>query len=217
MNTTSSTAYNYKVVRQFAIMTVVWGIVGMGLGVFSPPSSPGRPQLDLPWTSFGRLRPLHTNAVIFAFGGCACSPPRIRCNAPARPPCSRRASPRSVLGLATGDPAGGDQPAAGLHQLKEYAELEWPIDILITIVWVAYAMVFFGTLMKRNTKHIYVGNWFFGAFILTVAILHIVNNLELPVSLTKSYSVYAGPPTPWCSGGTATTPWASSSPPASWG
>ena len=80
----------------------------------------------------------------------------------------------------------------GYTSSKEYAELEWPIDILITIVWVCYAIVFFGTLIKRNTKHIYVGNWFFGAFILTVAMLHIVNNLELPVSLTKSYSVYAG-------------------------
>jgi len=80
----------------------------------------------------------------------------------------------------------------GYTSSKEYAELEWPIDILITIVWVAYAIVFFGTIMQRKTKHIYVGNWFFGAFIITVAILHIVNNLELPVSFTKSYSVYAG-------------------------
>ncbi len=80
----------------------------------------------------------------------------------------------------------------GYTSSKEYAELEWPIDILITIVWVAYAVVFFGTIMKRKTKHIYVGNWFFGAFIVTVAILHIVNNLELPVSLTKSYSLYGG-------------------------
>ena len=80
----------------------------------------------------------------------------------------------------------------GYTSSKEYAELEWPIDILITIVWVAYAVVFFGTIMQRKTKHIYVGNWFFGGFIITVAILHIVNNLELPVSFTKSYSVYAG-------------------------
>ena len=80
----------------------------------------------------------------------------------------------------------------GFTSSKEYAELEWPIDILITIVWVAYAVVFFGTLIKRNTKHIYVGNWFYGGFILTVAMLHIVNNLEMPVSLTKSYSIYAG-------------------------
>ena len=80
----------------------------------------------------------------------------------------------------------------GFTSSKEYAELEWPIDILITIVWVAYAIVFFGTIMKRKTKHIYVGNWFFGAFIVTVAILHIVNNLEIPVSFTKSYSLYGG-------------------------
>src|SRR5213596_606736 len=112
MNTSISTAYNYKVVRQFAIMTVVWGIVGMGLGVFLAAQLVW-PELNfnLPWLSFGRLRPLPTN------------------------------------------------------------------------------VVFLGTLVKRKTKHIYVGNWFFGAFIITVGILHIVNNLELPVSFTKSYSV----------------------------
>ncbi|OTF07645.1 cytochrome C oxidase Cbb3, partial [Pseudomonas aeruginosa] len=80
----------------------------------------------------------------------------------------------------------------GYTSSKEYAELEWPIDILITVVWVAYAVVFFGTLVKRKVKHIYVGNWFFGGFILTVAMLHVVNNLELPVTFTKSYSLYAG-------------------------
>jgi cytochrome c oxidase cbb3-type subunit 1 len=80
----------------------------------------------------------------------------------------------------------------GLTSSKEYAELEWPIDILIAIVWVSYAVLFFGTIVKRKVAHIYVGNWFFGAFILTVALLHIVNNLELPVSMFKSYSIYAG-------------------------
>ena len=75
---------------------------------------------------------------------------------------------------------------------KEYAELEWPIDLLITVVWVSYAIVFFGTIMKRKTKHIYVSNWFFGAYILTIAILHIVNNIEMPASLWKSYSAYSG-------------------------
>lgn len=75
---------------------------------------------------------------------------------------------------------------------KEYAELEWPIDIAIAIVWVSYAVVFFGTLVKRKTSHIYVANWFFGAFIITVAVLHIVNSMAVPVSLTKSYSIYSG-------------------------
>jgi cytochrome c oxidase cbb3-type subunit 1 len=103
-------------------------------------------NFDLPWTSFGRLRPLHTNAVIFAFGGCALFATSYyvvqrTCQTTLFAPPGRV----HLLGLATGDRAGGDQPAAGLHQLKEYAELEWPIDILITIVWVAYAIVFFGT------------------------------------------------------------------------
>ncbi len=80
----------------------------------------------------------------------------------------------------------------GISQSKEYAELEWPIDILITIVWVSYAIVFFGTLIKRNTSHIYVANWFYGGFIITVAALHIVNSMVIPVSLTKSYSIYGG-------------------------
>jgi len=80
----------------------------------------------------------------------------------------------------------------GITTSKEYAELEWPIDILITLVWVAYAVVFFGTVIKRKTKHIYVSNWFFGAYILTIAMLHIFNNLEMPASLFKSYSAYSG-------------------------
>jgi cytochrome c oxidase cbb3-type subunit I len=80
----------------------------------------------------------------------------------------------------------------GITQSKEYAELEWPIDILIAVVWVSYAVLFFGTLAKRRVKHIYVANWFFGSFILTIALLHIVNNIAIPVSLTKSYPVYSG-------------------------
>lgn len=80
----------------------------------------------------------------------------------------------------------------GITTSKEYAELEWPIDLLITVVWVAYAIVFFGTVIERKTKHIYVSNWFFGAYILTIAVLHIVNNIEMPASLFKSYSAYAG-------------------------
>jgi len=80
----------------------------------------------------------------------------------------------------------------GFTSAKEYAELEWPIDILITVVWVCYAILFFGTIIKRKTKHIYVANWFFGAFIITIAVLHIVNNLEIPVTLWKSYSIYPG-------------------------
>ena len=191
----SETAYNYKVVRQFAIMTVVWGIIGMGLGVFIAaqlvwPSL----NFDLPWTSFGRLRPLHTNAVIFAFGGCALFATSYYV---VQRTCQTRLFSdglaaftfwgwQAVIVLAV------ITLPQGFTSSKEYAELEWPIDILITLVWVSYIAVFFGTIMKRKAKHIYVGNWFFGAFILVTAMLHIVNNLEIPVSWFKSYSIYSG-------------------------
>jgi cytochrome c oxidase cbb3-type subunit 1 len=195
MNTSISTAYNYKVVRQFAIMTVVWGIVGMGLGVFLAAQLVW-PELNfnLPWTSFGRLRPLHTNAVIFAFGGCALFASSFysvqrTCQTQLFAP---RIAAFCFWGWQLVILLAAISLPLGYTSSKEYAELEWPIDILITIVWVAYAIVFFGTIMQRKTRHIYVGNWFFGAFIITVAILHIVNNLELPVSFTKSYSVYSG-------------------------
>ncbi len=192
---TTPTAYNYKVVRQFAVMTVVWGIVGMAMGVFIA-SQLVWPELNfgLPWTTFGRLRPLHTNTVIFAFGGCALF-------ATSYYVVQRTSQARLVSdGLAAFTFWGWQAVIVlaaitlpmGLTSSKEYAELEWPIDILIAVVWVSYALVFFGTIMKRKMKHIYVGNWFFGGFILTVAVLHIVNSMAIPVSLTKSYSMYAG-------------------------
>ena len=190
-----ATTYNYKVVRQFAIMTVVWGIVGMLVGVIIAA------QLIWPdithgieWLTYGRLRPLHTNAVIFAFGGCALFATSLYV---VQRTCQTRllsdglaafvfwgwqlvivlAAVTLVLGITTG---------------KEYAELEWPIDVLIAVVWVAYAVLFFGTIMKRKTKYIYVANWFFCAYIVTIAVLHIVNSMAFPVALTKSYSMYAG-------------------------
>ncbi|UAW97295.1 cytochrome-c oxidase, cbb3-type subunit I [Halopseudomonas nanhaiensis] len=192
---TTPTAYNYKVVRQFAIMTVVWGIVGMAMGVFIAAQLVW-PQLnfDLPWTSFGRLRPLHTNAVIFAFGGSALF-------ATSYYVVQRTSQARLISDKLAAFTFWGWQAVIvlaaitlplGLTSSKEYAELEWPIDILIAVVWVSYALVFFGTITKRKMKHIYVGNWFFGGFILTVAVLHIVNSMAMPVSLTKSYSMYAG-------------------------
>ena len=192
---TTPTAYNYKVVRQFAVMTVVWGIVGMAMGVFIA-SQLVWPELNfgLPWTTFGRLRPLHTNAVIFAFGGCALF-------ATSYYVVQRTTQARLVSdGLAAFTFWGWQAVIVlaaitlpmGLTSSKEYAELEWPIDVLIAVVWVSYALVFFGTIMKRKMKHIYVGNWFFGGFIITVAVLHIVNSMAIPVTLTKSYSMYAG-------------------------
>jgi len=196
--------YNYKVVRQFAVMTVVWGIVGMLVGVLIAAQLIWPDiTLQLPWLSYGRLRPLHTNAVIFAFGGCGLFAASLYI---VQRTCQTRllsdglaafifwgwqlvilcAALSFVFGVTTG---------------KEYAELEWPIDLLITVVWVAYAVLFFGTIMKRKTQHIYVANWFFGAYILTIAVLHLVNSAELPwilggstslVGMLKSYSAYAG-------------------------
>jgi cytochrome c oxidase cbb3-type subunit 1 len=98
----------------------------------------------------------------------------------------------------------------GMSQGKEYAELEWPIDILITLVWVAYGVLFFGTIARRRVKHIYVANWFYGAFIIAIALLHIVNNLALPVTPPSPTRSTAARSMRWCSGGTATTRWASS-------
>jgi cytochrome c oxidase cbb3-type subunit 1 len=187
--------YNYKVVRQFAIMTVVWGIVGMLVGVLIAAQMVW-PALnfDLPWLSFGRLRPLHTNAVIFAFGGCAlfCTSLYI-----VQRTCQVRLLSDAVAaavfwGWQLVILAAAITLPLGFTSGKEYAELEWPIDLLITVVWVLYAVLFFGTIMKRKTSHIYVANWFFGAFIVTVAILHIVNSAAVPVSTFKSYSAYAG-------------------------
>jgi len=195
MNSVSQQTYNYDVVRQFAIMTVVWGVVGMLVGVFIAAQLVW-PALnfDIPWLSFGRLRPLHTNAVVFAFGGCALFSTSyyvVQRTCHVRLFSDKLAAftfwgwQLVILSAAISLPL-------GFTSSKEYAELEWPIDILITLVWVAYAVVFFGTLMQRRIKHIYVANWFFGAFILTVAVLHIFNSLAYPISLTKSYSVYAG-------------------------
>ncbi|AEF22830.1 cytochrome-c oxidase, cbb3-type subunit I [Pseudomonas fulva] len=191
----SPAAYNYKVVRQFAVMTVVWGVVGMALGVFIAAQLVW-PQLnfDLPWTSFGRLRPLHTNAVIFAFGGCALFATSyyvVQRTCQVRLASDRLAA-FTFWGWQAVIVSAVISLPMGYTSSKEYAELEWPIDILLGIVWFAYIGVFFGTLFKRRTRHIYVANWFFGAFILVTGMLHLVNSAAVPVSLFKSYSVYAG-------------------------
>ncbi|MDH3830980.1 MAG: cytochrome-c oxidase, cbb3-type subunit I [Gammaproteobacteria bacterium] len=191
----SQTTYNYKVVRQFTVMTVVWGIVGMLVGVIIAAELVW-PDLNmqLEWLHFGRLRPLHTNAVIFAFGGSALFATSYYV---VQRTCQARLFSDGLAaftfwGWTVIILAAAITLPLGITTSKEYAELEWPIDIMIAVVWVSYAIVFFGTIMKRRVKHIYVANWFYGAFILTVAVLHIVNSAALPVSLTKSYSVYPG-------------------------
>src|SRR5678816_3305817 len=187
-------SYNYQVVRQFSIMTVVWGVVGMLVGVIIAAQLVW-PELNVaPWLSYGRLRPLHTNAVIFAFGGCALF-------ATSYYVVQRTSQVRIFSDGLAGFTFWGWQAVIVLAAVtlpmgytsgKEYAELEWPIDVLIAVVWVSYAIVFFGTLARRKVTHIYVANWFFGAYILTVALLHIVNSAAVPVSFWKSYSAYAG-------------------------
>ena len=190
-----STTYEDGVIRQFSIMAVVWGVVGMLVGVVIAAQLVW-PELNLglPWTSFGRLRPLHTNAVIFAFGGCtlfATSYYVVQRTCQTKLFMPKLASftfwawQLVILSAAVSLPL-------GFTQGKEYAELEWPIDLLIAVTWVCYAIVFFGTIGTRKVKHIYVANWFFGAFIITVALLHIVNSAAMPAGFMKSYSAYAG-------------------------
>ncbi len=188
-------SYNDTVVRQFTIATVLWGVVGMLVGVLIAAELiwPGL-SMDIPYLTYSRLRPLHTNAVIFAFGGSALI-------ATSYYVVQRTCHVRLAFGRLAAFTFWGWQTVIvlaaitlplGITQSKEYAELEWPIDLLIAVVWVAYAIVFLTTIGRRRVKHIYVANWFYAAFIITVAILHIFNNLAIPVSLTKSYPIYAG-------------------------
>ncbi|MDE2594526.1 MAG: cytochrome-c oxidase, cbb3-type subunit I [Burkholderiales bacterium] len=200
MATTHSATYNDTVVRQFALAAVLWGVVGMAVGVLIA-SQLAWPELNfgIPWLTYGRLRPLHTNAVIFAFGGCALFATSYHV-------VQRTCQTRLFAGPLAAFTFWGWQLVILLAAIslplgyttgKEYAELEWPIDILITVVWVAYAVVFFGTIGTRKIRHIYVANWFYGAFIIAVALLHVVNSAEIPVFAAgiltpKSYSAYAG-------------------------
>ena len=185
--------YNYTVVRQFTVMSVIWGIVGMLVGVIIAAQLVW-PELNLGFLHFGRLRPLHTNAVIFAFGGCALMGTSLYV---VQRTCHTRLFSDALAafvfwGWQLVIVLAAITLPLGFTQGKEYAELEWPIDILIALVWVAYAIVFFGTIFKRKVTHIYVANWFYGGFILAVALLHIINSAAIPVSFTKSYSAYAG-------------------------
>jgi cytochrome c oxidase cbb3-type subunit 1 len=189
--------YNDRVVKQFALAAILWGVVGMLVGVIVA-SQLAWPEFlgGISWLSYGRLRPLHTNAVIFAFGGCALFATsfhvvqrtcQVRLFAPWLAEAVFWGWQIVIVAAAISLPL-------GYTQSKEYAELEWPIDLLIAVVWVAYAIVFFGTIGIRKVRHIYVANWFFGAYILTIALLHIVNSAALPVSFMgmKSYSAYSG-------------------------
>ncbi len=191
----SSSFYDDYAVRNFTIMAVVWGVVGMMMGVIIA-SQLAFPALnfDTAWFSFGRLRPLHTNLVVFAFGGCTLLGTSFYI-------VQRTGQTRLRFPLLSRMVFWGYQAIIlaaiislplGYTSGKEYAELEWPIDILLLIIWLMYAAVFFGTVAARKMKHIYVANWFYGAFIIVIAILHLVNSMEVPAELMKSYSAYAG-------------------------
>ena len=192
----SQATYNYKVVRQFTVMAVIWGIVGMLVGVFVAAQLVWPDLNVVEWLSYGRLRPLHTNAVIFAFGGSGLFATSYyvvqrTCHTPLFAP---RLAAFTFWGWQLVILLAVITLPMGYTSAKEYAELEWPIDILIAVVWVSYAIVFFGTIVQRKTPHIYVANWFYGGYILAIALLHIVNSAEVPVSFwpMKSYSAYAG-------------------------
>jgi cytochrome c oxidase cbb3-type subunit 1 len=193
----SDDAYDDDIVRAGMIATVFWGVTGFLVGVIvaSQLAWPAL-NLDLPWTTFGRLRPLHTSAVVFAFGGNALIATSFYV-------VQRTCRTRLAFGNLSWFVFWGYQffivMAAtgyllGITESREYAEPEWYVDLWLTIVWVAYFLVFFGTLLKRREPHIYVANWFYLAFIVTIAMLHIVNNLAVPVSFlgSKSYSAFSG-------------------------
>src|SRR5262245_24771697 len=191
---TETIRYDDDIVRKFVVATLVWGAVGMLVGLWIALQL-AAPDLNVgPYFTFGRLRPLHTNAVIFAFAGNAIFAAVYYS--------SQRLLKARMFSDLLGRihfwgwqaiiVAGAITLPLGYTQGKEYAELEWPIDVLITLVWVAFAVVFFGTVGTRKVRHIYVANWFFGAFIIAVALLHIVNSAAVPAGFWKSYSAYAG-------------------------
>ncbi len=191
--------YDFGVVRAGVIASVFWGLAGFLVGVIIA-AQLAFPNLfyfpDLPWSSFGRLRPLHTSAVVFAFGGNVLIATsfyvvqrtcRARLFGGVAPWFVFWGYNLFIVIAATGY-------LMGVTQSKEYAEPEWYADLWLTIVWVVYLVVFLGTVLKRKEPHIYVANWFYLAFIVTIAMLHIVNNLAIPVSIvgSKSYSLFAG-------------------------
>ena len=187
--------YDNRIVKNFAFATLLWGVVGMLVGLLAAvqmylPAA----NFGLPFTTFGRVRPLHTNAVIFAFVGNGIfmgvyySLQRL-CKTPMF---SKALSAIHFWGWQLIIVSAAITLLAGYTTGKEYAELEWPIDIAITLVWVVFGINMFGTILQRREKHLYVAIWFFIATWVTVAMLHIVNSFEMPVSLFKSYSWYAG-------------------------
>jgi len=187
--------YNYEIVRRFTVAALVWGVLGMLAGLYAALelSFPWL-NLEIPELTFGRLRPVHTTLVIFGFGGSALFATSyyvVQRTCQARLASDALAS-FTFWGWNAAVGLGALSYMLGITQSREYAEFEWPIDILITVVWVAYLYLYVATLRRRSQPHIYVANWFYVGFILATAILHVFNNLAIPVSLTKSYSLFSG-------------------------
>ena len=187
--------YDDAIVRKFVMATAVWGIVGMLVGIIAALQLGfWKLNLDLPWLTFGRLRPLHTNAVVFAFAGNAVfaavyySSQRLL---KARM-FSDRLSAIHFWGWQAIIVSAAVSLPLGYTQGKEYAELEWPIDLAIAVVWLTFAFNFFGTIARRRERHLYVAIWFYIATVIAITVLHVFNNLVVPSGLLKSYPVYAG-------------------------
>jgi len=189
--------YNYDIVRKFTVMTIIWGVVGMSVGVYIA-AELAWPFLNfnIPEISFGRLRPVHTTLVVFGFGGSALFATSYYI---VQRTCQARLFNDTLAnftfwGWQTAVAISAISYMFGYTQAREYAEMVWPIDLLIAVTWVAYLVVFVATILRRSQPHIYVANWFFIAFILATAILHIFNNMAVPVSLfsLESYSLHAG-------------------------
>ncbi|MDH5425291.1 MAG: cytochrome-c oxidase, cbb3-type subunit I [Gammaproteobacteria bacterium] len=189
--------YNYDIIKRFAAMAMVWGVLGMFVGFYAA-SELAFPFLnfDSQYITFGRLRPVHTTLVIFGFGGSALFATSYYI---VQRTCQARLHGDGMAnftfwGWQVSVALGVMSYMLGYTQAREYAEFEWPIDLLITVTWVIYLYVFVMTIRKRSQPHIYVANWFFIAFILATALLHVFNNLAMPVSLMgmKSYSLFSG-------------------------
>jgi len=195
-NAETAVHYNYDIVKKFTLATVFWGIVGFLVGIVIA-AQMVFPDLNFePYLSFGRLRPLHTSAVIFAFGGSALFATSYyvvqrTCHVRLW---SDKLANFTFWGYQSFIVIAALGYVLGVTQGKEYAEPEWYADLWLTVVWVVYLLVYLMTCVKRKVSHLYVANWFFLAFIITVAVLHLGNNVQIPVSLmgAKSYSVFSG-------------------------
>jgi cytochrome c oxidase cbb3-type subunit 1 len=187
--------YDFLTIKMFTLATLVWAVVGMSIGVYAA-AELAFPALNMgiPYISFGRLKPVHVTVVVFAFGGCALF-------ATSYYSVQRTCQVRLFSDLLSKVTFWGWNLIMVLAVItiplgfttgKEYAELEWPIDILVCIVWISYGVNYIGTVAKRKVSHIYVSNWFYMSMIISITFLYVINNLEIPVSFTKSYSVFSG-------------------------